>query len=248
MIQGIISHYESDPTVAVTYLYFDFNWLDQRQTVKLICPLISQLPGQCGYLPESLQPACFKSQKRQTQLTSKDLTVFSRQILKDLTGHNLLDALDECTDQEDLLKFIKALLDWNDDNLHTLATIRIENDIATSLELFITCQLYIETALVDADIRVDILERLSSNTRLNKWPVYVQKEIEDTLVRVAEGSKCSFIFESPTKRTHYLRKVSVGGMPVRLSAEMPQTRHATENAERSFKNTRRYVRTDILQD
>ena len=34
----------------------------------------------------------------------------------------LLDALDECTDREDLLEFIEALMDWNVKGLHVLAT------------------------------------------------------------------------------------------------------------------------------
>lgn len=68
-----------------------------------------------------------------------------------------------------------------------LATSRKENDISTSLEPLVTCQICIQNALVDADIRVHILERLSNDMKLKKWPVIVQKEIEDALMNGAKG-------------------------------------------------------------
>lgn len=99
----------------------------------------------------------------------------------------LLDALDECTDREDLFKFIEAIINWNIDNLHVLATSRKENDVTTALEPLVSCQLCIQSALVDADIRVHVLERLSNDRELKMWPVDVQKEIESALTRGAKG-------------------------------------------------------------
>ena len=103
------------------------------------------------------------------------------------SSYILLDALDECTDREDLLEFIEALMKWNVHDLHVLATSRKENDIAMSLEPLVTCQLCIQSALVDADICVHVRERLSHDPKLKKWPVDVQKEIEAALTKGAKG-------------------------------------------------------------
>lgn len=103
------------------------------------------------------------------------------------TSYILLDALDECTDQENLLEFIKAFMDWDIDTLRVLTTSRKENDITTALEPLVTCQLSIQSALVDADIRVHILERLSNDPKLKRWPVDIQKEIGHALTRGAKG-------------------------------------------------------------
>lgn len=99
----------------------------------------------------------------------------------------LLDALDECTDRKALLEFIKAVMDWNIDSLHLLATSRKENDITKSLEPSVTCQLCVQSALVDADIRMYVLEKLSNDPVLKRWPFDVQKEIEDALTKGANG-------------------------------------------------------------
>ena len=188
IIQDVISRYQSEPMIGVAYFYFDFNDLDKQRTEKLIGSLIVQLLAQCPHLPEWLQLAYSQSQDGQNQLTIETLTIVLRQMLESFNStYILLDALDECTDREDLLEFIESLMNWNIHDLHVLATSRKENDIATSLEPLVTCQLYIQSGLVDADIRLQILERLSNDLKLKKWSVDVQKEIESALMKGAKG-------------------------------------------------------------
>ena len=170
------------------YFYFDFNDSEKQLTEKLIRSLILQLSAQCPHIPTSLLLAYSRSQNGQNQLTVDDLKALLRQMLESFSStYVLLDALDECTDREDLLEFIEVLMGWNANDLHILATSRKENDIAISLESLVTCQLCIQSALVDPDIRVHILDKLSSDVKLKKWPVNVQKEIEHTLMRGAKG-------------------------------------------------------------
>lgn len=64
---------------------------------------------------------------------------------------------------------------------------RKENDIANSLEPLVTCQLCIQSAHVDADIRVQVLEKLSNDPKLKNFPIDAQKEIEDALLRGSKG-------------------------------------------------------------
>ena len=154
----------------------------------LIRSLIVQFSAQCLQLPESLQSAYSRSQNGQNQPTIEDLTNLLGQLLKSFNStYILLDALDECTDREDLLEFIKVLTAWNIHGLHVLVTSRKEYDIATSLESLVTRQLCIQSALVNDDVRVHILDKLSNDPKLKKWPVNVQKEIEEALVRGSEG-------------------------------------------------------------
>ena len=150
--------------------------------------LIVQLAAQCLFLPESLRLAHSRSQSQQKQPTIEEMTAILYPLLKlfDST-YVLLDALDECKDREDLFKFIEVVTGWNIDTLHVLTTSRKENDIARSLDPLVTCQLCIQGAKVDADIRVHILERLSTDPDLKKWPADIRKEIEDALSRGAKG-------------------------------------------------------------
>lgn len=188
IIQDIISTYQSEPSTAVAYFYFDFNDPDKQQTEKLIRSLILQFTAQCPHPPEFLQSAHSRLQSAHKQPTIDDMAVILCQMLKIFnTTFILLDALDECTDREDLLEFLEALIGWNIDKLHVLATSRMEKDIAASLEPMVTYQICIQSVLVDPDIRVHILECLSNDPKLKRWPVDVQNEIKDTLMRSAKG-------------------------------------------------------------
>lgn len=154
----------------------------------LIRSLVIQFAAQSPHLPDLLQSAHSRSQLEQKKPTTEEMTDVLRQMLNSFkTTYILLDALDECTDREDLLEFIETLMGWNIDSLHVLTTSRKENDIAISLDILVTHQLCIQSALVDADIRVHILERLSNDTKLKKWPGDVQKEIENALMEGAKG-------------------------------------------------------------
>ena len=99
----------------------------------------------------------------------------------------LLDALDECTDRADLLRFIEQLVDWKISGLHVLATSRKENDINTCLGSLMIYQLCIQDDCVDADIRIHVMKKLSDDPKLRKWPIKVQNEIEDALMKGAKG-------------------------------------------------------------
>lgn len=188
IIQDIISQYQSEPTIAIAYFYFDFNDMDKQRTEKLIRSLILQFAVQCPKLPESLESAYTRSLSESKQPTTEELTFLLGQVVKYFDSiYILLDALDECTDREDLFEFIVALIDGNNSDLHLLVTSRKENDIAMSLEPLVKFQQAIQGAHVDADIRVHILEMITNDPKLKKWPANVQKEIENALMRGANG-------------------------------------------------------------
>lgn len=183
-----MSQFQSDPTISIAYFYFDFNDSDKPGTEKLIRSLIVQLLAQSSDLPEPLLSAFSRSQSGQKQPTLTDMRDILRHMLDRFdTTYILLDALDECTDPEELLDFIEALMNWNVHNLHLLATSRKENDIATSLGPLVTHEQCIQGPLVDADIRHHILKSISGDVKLRMWPAHVQKEIEDALTRGANG-------------------------------------------------------------
>lgn len=154
----------------------------------LIRSLIVQFMAQCRHLPDILQSAHSRWESEQKQPKIEEMTAILRQMVNCFNAtYILLDALDECTDREELFKFIKAVIGWKITNLHILTTSRKENDIATSLEPLVTCELSIQDKLVGADIRVHVLERLSNDSKLQKWPINVRKEIEDALTKDAKG-------------------------------------------------------------
>lgn len=97
----------------------------------------------------------------------------------------MLHALDECTDREDLVEFTNVIMGKDISNHLRLAERNMK--LRRPLNLLETYQLCIRSALVDTDIHVHILEKLSNDPNLKNWPVDDQKEDKDTLMRGAKG-------------------------------------------------------------
>ena len=103
----------------------------------------------------------------------------------------VIDALDECTEREQLLTDLEEMASWEDVSLHMLATSRRERDIEESLDLLSDerNRISIQSALVNADIRTYTHDRLQNDRKLRRWLKHpkVQLEIENTLVEKGAG-------------------------------------------------------------
>jgi hypothetical protein len=64
----------------------------------------------------------------------------------------VVDALDECTERDELLRLINEIVGWDLGSLHILATSRKERDIEDRLKCLVSPQIHIQSALVDSDI------------------------------------------------------------------------------------------------
>ena len=99
----------------------------------------------------------------------------------------IVDALDECEDRDELLKFLKTMKTWESKTHHVLVTSRKEQDIDDSIGATVTDQICIQSGLVDPDIRIYVEERLKHDDRLNKWPAEVRCEIEKVIMEGVAG-------------------------------------------------------------
>lgn len=100
----------------------------------------------------------------------------------------LIDALDECTQREELLDLIKNICSWKLSNVKILTTSRSEQDIEDVLRSLSTC-IGIQSAKSDADIRLYVDRRLASDPKLRKWSnnADLMEEIRTALVTGADG-------------------------------------------------------------
>lgn len=80
----------------------------------------------------------------------------------------ILDALDECTDREELLPFIREVTASKLQDLHIMATSRWEKDIEDELSPVADHNINIQSAIVDEDIPDYIRDRLATDTKLKK--------------------------------------------------------------------------------
>lgn len=98
-----------------------------------------------------------------------------------------VDALDECSDQDDLISLFTEVSSWKLGNLHTVATSRKERWIEDGLNDLLSAQLGLDADLVDVDIRSHLRDQLATHPRFRKWTAEELQEIEDTLMQRANG-------------------------------------------------------------
>lgn len=158
----------------------------------MVRALIGQLSQNCIRIPaalESLYSSCEK-EKRQPRLDDL-LQVLREAILEFSASYIILDALDECNDQTQLLEILQILSGWELEHLHVLLASRKERDIECSLESFISADDTISLRMreVDNDIAIYIKHRLSNDKTLKKWgqDLKLREEIEAALMQKAQG-------------------------------------------------------------
>jgi archaellum biogenesis ATPase FlaH len=96
----------------------------------------------------------------------------------------VLDALDECAERKDLLKWIREITLMRKVKLHLLVTSRLEEDIAMHLRSLNTDHVYMDSEHVTGDIARYIDSILKEE---NQWSNDTKVIIKSTLLERARG-------------------------------------------------------------
>jgi hypothetical protein len=209
-LRHILQHQERYPDTLVSYFYFDFNDREKQSSTNAIRSLLFQYALQVGDLFRDLERLYQKCSSGQQQPADDAIYSLLREaIARPEEKYIVLDALDECTDREGLLTFIQDLTTSKPRNLHILATSRREKDIEDELNPIANHKVNIQSAIVDEDIRLYIRDRMTTDTKLKKWPASVQNEITTALMEKAGGMYGSVFINT---RHHILiaNQVSMG--------------------------------------
>ena len=79
------------------------------------------------------------------------------------------------------------MADWKMSSFHFLVTSRKERDIEDSLRPEVWHGVNVQESVVAGDIEIHVRESLRNDSKLNKWPVKVQAEIDAALTNGAHG-------------------------------------------------------------
>lgn len=174
---------------TLAYFYFDFNDADKQHVKGLICSLIAQISHSRPYAAEMVRDMYKDCQDGQQRPSIGSL----RECLKEIVHRGpdtflVIDALDECTQREELLDLIEEICSWKLPNLKILTTSRSERDIEDVLSALSTC-ICIQSTKIDSDIRLYVEKRLKSDSKLKKWSnnADLAGEIRIALVNGADG-------------------------------------------------------------
>ena len=104
----------------------------------------------------------------------------------------VVDALDECPEKneerEELLSSVEELHSWSKRELHLLVTSRRLSDIEAVLDPILTTPaISIQNEQINVDIQLHIKSELAAISKKRKWSDDLKAEVEDALVKGANG-------------------------------------------------------------
>ena len=193
LIDNVETYCRQSPGRAMAYFYFDFSSKDneKQKYENMIRSLVAQLSLQDGRTSQTLVALYSKCREGEEQPRQMDLVeVLQELIQKTEDTFIILDALDECTDRDGLMRVLQGLSSRGD-RLHLLATSRDEKDIREGLESLCGGDNFIkiQSNLVNEDIQSYIHARLEDDSRFSKWKAVpgVKAEIEKAMMEKVDG-------------------------------------------------------------
>ncbi|KAJ7638028.1 ankyrin repeat-containing domain protein [Mycena polygramma] len=168
------SRYRKDhpatPNFGIAYFYFDFRDEQKQLVENMLRSIIMQLSEQSP-TPYSVLDEHFKSCQGGKFPTYDDLLAMLDTILGQFTGtYIILDALDECSEHDELVKFISTLCGWGKP-VHLLVASQPRIIFLDSAAFDGASVVVLEPAATHADI----LQFVNSELKLNSKLKHIQK-------------------------------------------------------------------------
>jgi hypothetical protein len=188
-------HCETNQSSAFAYFFFDGkDGQKGSQTVgSLIRSLIRQFSTAYGGVPTVLTKLYHSCHDGGAQPSVESLQATLLLILEAFNDvYIVLDALDECAERKDVLKWIKQMTSWRKNKLHLLATSRPEEEIAKDLRLLDPDHVNIKQDLVSRDIERYINSILYDEDLFGKWSDEISANIKNTVLESADGMYALF--------------------------------------------------------
>ena len=171
----------------MVYFYFDFSDTHRQSVKSVVSSLISQLSSHLPELPRCVESIYDRYEANGQQPREHELKAALISVIQTFSDVNiLLDALDECTERDELMELLDEILTHKIGGLHLLTTSRREREIEDGFYKHHPVQIDLED-LMDEDIVLRIRCRLSTNPRLKRLAQPIKADIEIALVNGAQG-------------------------------------------------------------
>jgi hypothetical protein len=184
----VARHCEINPFSAFAYFFFDGRDGQNGTVGSLIRSLIGQFSTSFGGVPAVLTKLYHSCHDGLSQPSIGSLHATLLLILEAFDDvFIILDALDECTERKDLLKWIKEMTSWRKVKLHLLATSRPEEDIAGHLRMLDPDHVNMIPDLVGRDIERYINGMIYDEDTFGRWGDEVKANIKNKVLKRAGG-------------------------------------------------------------
>ncbi|KAJ7114699.1 ankyrin repeat-containing domain protein [Mycena epipterygia] len=171
---------------AVAYFYFDFREANKQSTEIMLRSIIFQLSAQSPH-PYSALDQQYQALKGQMLPTYQNLLdVLDKLLLELCRTYIILDALDECNDDDLLVPFILKLRGWTNSPLHLLVTSQPRRRFTEGLGALPV--VFLELQTTESDITLFVSHELRSKRYLE----HVSRRAEEITRKVVERSNGMF--------------------------------------------------------
>jgi hypothetical protein len=172
----------------MAYYYFDFSEADNQTLDSFIRSLIGQLSFNFPEMPQYLSDLYRYCRDKKLEPSTESLKRVLHAILLDIAkALVVVDALDECSNPEELVQFIGEIRSWEIADLRLLVISRKHFEGANLLEDLRPVNVSIQDELANDDISTFVRETLSNDSKLKSWPPKVKNEIETLLLSKSSG-------------------------------------------------------------
>jgi len=172
----------------MAYYSFDFSEADKRTLDSFVRSLIIQLTASPLEIPQDLSNLYICSQGNKQEPSTEILKRVLRTILmKSAKAIVVVDALDECSEPEQLVQFIGEMRSWETADLRLLVVSRQHFEGTDALEELQPVHISIQDEVANNDILTYVQEILNKDVKLSHWPLNVKNEIETALVSKSSG-------------------------------------------------------------
>ena len=176
----------ANPAMGLAYFYFDGGDQGKQTDENLLSSLAMTFAVKSGNYSvlENLHNQHWWLHKP----TVTELLEALRELTRGFQGaYIIIDALDECSQYDDLFKVVMGMLHWNMPHLHLLVTSRRENYIADTILRYHPLEVVLSEDLIGHDIVTYIHETMEEMKHYRKWDTGLQQKIMDKLINGANG-------------------------------------------------------------
>jgi hypothetical protein len=185
VIEDIIQHRQSG--AAIAYFYFNFRDSAKQTYLALLKSLVVQLCLQSVVAFGLLEGLYDRSDHGQQMPDSLEILKALKLVVEALPhAFIIVDALNECSEREEVLSCLSYMSEWKLDKLHVLVTSRLLTDIEETLDSVGARRVALQRNLVDPDIHAYVRTCLREDKSLKRMSA-IYGEIEASLTEGAHG-------------------------------------------------------------
>ena len=188
IIDEVLQKPSSSDDVQVAYFFFDFNDPAKQTVDGMIRSLVFQLSLSADDAPAPLGELYLRHHRKKECPTLPTIQEWTSVLLRILDTRKslfiVIDALDECEEDEQLIEAIADIVGRSTKSIRWLFTCQIPDAILRYTSFTVV---RIETSAVDSDIKTYLLATLKNDPILRSYNAKAKSMIEHAILSKAQG-------------------------------------------------------------